>query len=174
MYTALLCSEYKIVLASETDHQLCSAFSPIPYNIHIRVERSCRMQRIWNGLSNGCIGVALNKVACIYSCSLRREKSFFPLYGLWGLGLIIYSPSTTSLGQVSLFFPLPLSRLTNQAAVATVSQWETEETNFEGLRVKVDEGEGSEGWLMNRMSLHEPIVIFNVESVRRAYSSASL
>lgn len=51
-----------------------------------------------------------------------------------------------------------------QAAVATVSQWEAEETNYEGLRVKVDEGEGSEGWLMNRMSLHEPIVIFNVES----------
>ena len=56
----------------------------------------------------------------------------------------------------------------NQAAVGRVSQWETEETNFEGLRVKVDEGNGSEGWLMNRMSLHEPIVIFNVESVRQA------
>eukprot|EP00903_Cladosiphon_okamuranus_P014178 g13175.t1 len=51
-----------------------------------------------------------------------------------------------------------------EAAVGSVSNWETEETNFEGLRVKVDEGEGSEGWLMNRMSLHEPIVIFNVES----------
>lgn len=47
-----------------------------------------------------------------------------------------------------------------------MSQWETEKTNFEGLRVKVDEGNGREGWLMNRMSLHEPIVIFNVESVR--------
>ncbi|CAN0009703.1 unnamed protein product [Hapterophycus canaliculatus] len=51
-----------------------------------------------------------------------------------------------------------------EVAVTTLSQWETEETNFEGLRVKVDEGEGREGWLMNRMSLHEPIVIFNVES----------
>lgn len=30
----------------------------------------------------------------------------------------------------------------------------------------VDEGDGRAGWLMNRMSLHEPIVIFNVESVR--------
>lgn len=29
----------------------------------------------------------------------------------------------------------------------------------------VDEGDGRAGWLMNRMSLHEPIVIFNVESV---------
>lgn len=63
---------------------------------------------------------------------------------------------------------LSLLSSTNQAAVASVSQWETEETNFEGLRVKVDEGEGSEGWLMNRMSLHEPIVIFNVESVSQA------
>ncbi|CAM9099175.1 unnamed protein product [Ectocarpus sp. 6 AP-2014] len=51
-----------------------------------------------------------------------------------------------------------------EAAAATVSDWQAEETNFEGLRVKVDEGEGNEGWLMNRMSLHEPIVIFNVES----------
>ena len=29
----------------------------------------------------------------------------------------------------------------------------------------VDEGNDRAGWLMNRMSLHEPIVIFNVESV---------
>lgn len=52
-----------------------------------------------------------------------------------------------------------------QAAVAHVSQWKSEDTNFEGLRVAVDEGDGRAGWLMNRMSLHEPIVIFNVESV---------
>lgn len=64
-----------------------------------------------------------------------------------------------------------LPSLAVQAAVAIVSHWEAEETNFEGLRVKVDEGEGSEGWLMNRMSLHEPIVIFNVESVRPASES---
>eukprot|EP00904_Undaria_pinnatifida_P006639 jgi/Undpi1/3104/HiC_scaffold_15.g06478.m1 len=50
------------------------------------------------------------------------------------------------------------------AATAHVSQWKSEDTNFEGLRVAVDEGDGRAGWLMNRMSLHEPIVIFNVES----------
>lgn len=77
-------------------------------------------------------------------------------------------PHVTWRDQMDLSLPCPLSRLTNQVAVPIVSQWETEETNFEGLRVKVDEGEGSEGWLMNRMSLHEPIVIFNVESVRKA------
>lgn len=60
----------------------------------------------------------------------------------------------------------PCPALVDQAAVGVVSEWETEETNFEGLRVKVDEGAGKGGWLMNRMSLHEPIVIFNVESVR--------
>lgn len=47
-----------------------------------------------------------------------------------------------------------------------VDHWETEKVNFEGLRVVVDEGNGKAGWVMNRMSLHEPIVIFNVESVR--------
>ena len=61
---------------------------------------------------------------------------------------------------------LQCHRLAGQAAAVTLSQWEAEITNYEGLRVKVDEGEGREGWLMNRMSLHEPIVIFNVESVR--------
>lgn len=75
-----------------------------------------------------------------------------------------------SLSILLSHFPSLLSS-TNQAAVGSVGQWETEETNFEGLRVKVDEGEGSEGWLMNRMSLHEPIVIFNVESVRKACSA---
>lgn len=34
----------------------------------------------------------------------------------------------------------------------------------------VDENDGRAGWLMNRMSLHEPIVIFNVESVRLLYN----
>ncbi|CAM9127754.1 unnamed protein product [Laminaria digitata] len=51
-----------------------------------------------------------------------------------------------------------------KAAIAHVSQWKSEDTNFEGLRVAVDEGDGRAGWLMNRMSLHEPIVIFNIES----------
>lgn len=56
--------------------------------------------------------------------------------------------------------------LVGQAAVNRLSHWESEKVNFEGLRVIVDEGEGRAGWLLNRMSLHEPIVIFTVESVR--------
>ena len=62
------------------------------------------------------------------------------------------------------FFALCPSRV-DQAAVDQLSHWETEKANFEGLRVIVDEGEGRAGWLLNRMSLHEPIVIFTVESV---------
>lgn len=58
------------------------------------------------------------------------------------------------------------SRRSLQEAVEVVSSWEAEEMNYEGLRVAVDEGNGRAGWLMNRLSLHEPIVIFNVESVR--------
>lgn len=57
-------------------------------------------------------------------------------------------------------------RLSLQEAVETVSTWEAEKVNYEGLRVAVDEGNGRAGWLMNRLSLHEPIVIFNIESVR--------
>lgn len=60
----------------------------------------------------------------------------------------------------------PDGELCPQTAVESVSEWEAEEVNFEGLRVSVDEGNGRAGWLMNRLSLHEPIVIFNVESVR--------
>ena len=34
-----------------------------------------------------------------------------------------------------------------------------------GLRVNFeDPSDGSHGWIMERMSLHDPIVIFNVES----------
>ncbi|KAG5186936.1 hypothetical protein JKP88DRAFT_348102 [Tribonema minus] len=50
------------------------------------------------------------------------------------------------------------------AAAAKVPAWEVEVPNFEGLRVNVDEGGGRRGWAMARMSLHDPIVIFNVES----------
>lgn len=52
-----------------------------------------------------------------------------------------------------------------EAAIESEAGWEAEKVNFEGLRVSVEEGDGRAGWLMNRLSLHEPIVIFNVESV---------
>lgn len=67
-------------------------------------------------------------------------------------------------------FDLPLVSAPFQEAVGVVSSWEAEEVNYEGLRVAVDEGNGRAGWFMNRLSLHEPIVIFYVESVRNPLS----
>lgn len=42
--------------------------------------------------------------------------------------------------------------------------WQVEEPNYEGVRVRVDEGEGRSGWLLLRGSLHDPQMVLNVES----------
>ena len=42
--------------------------------------------------------------------------------------------------------------------------WRLEAENFEGWRVRVDEGAGKEGWILVRPSLHDPDVVINVES----------
>lgn len=47
---------------------------------------------------------------------------------------------------------------------ASVDGWTLEETNFEGYRIRVDEGSGREGWLLLRQSLHDPVLPLNVES----------
>lgn len=47
-----------------------------------------------------------------------------------------------------------------------VEEWEVEETNYEGFRVNVDEGEGKSGWLLLRPSLHDPLLALNIESER--------
>jgi phosphomannomutase len=44
------------------------------------------------------------------------------------------------------------------------ARWVLEEENYEGWRVKVDEGNGKEGWILVRPSLHDPDVVMNVES----------
>jgi phosphomannomutase len=36
--------------------------------------------------------------------------------------------------------------------------------NHEGLRVRVDEGDGRFGWFLLRQSLHDPVCVLNVES----------
>lgn len=48
--------------------------------------------------------------------------------------------------------------------IPTVAGWEMEAENFEGWRVNVDEGEGKRGWLLLRQSLHDPLLVLNVES----------
>lgn len=46
----------------------------------------------------------------------------------------------------------------------TVEGWTLESENHEGFRVRVDEGDGKEGWLLLRQSLHDPLLPMNVES----------
>ncbi|MEW5302157.1 MAG: hypothetical protein WDW36_004965 [Sanguina aurantia] len=44
-------------------------------------------------------------------------------------------------------------------------EWALEEVNHEGWRVSVDEGvAGRKGWLLLRQSLHDPLLVLNVES----------
>lgn len=44
------------------------------------------------------------------------------------------------------------------------SNWSLEPVNYEGWRVAVDEGDGHRGWLLLRQSLHDPLLVLNVES----------
>lgn len=45
-----------------------------------------------------------------------------------------------------------------------IEGWTVEETNYEGFRVNVDEGDGKAGWLLLRQSLHDPLLPLNIES----------
>uniref|UniRef100_A0A061R0N2 phosphoglucomutase (alpha-D-glucose-1,6-bisphosphate-dependent) n=1 Tax=Tetraselmis sp. GSL018 TaxID=582737 RepID=A0A061R0N2_9CHLO len=49
-------------------------------------------------------------------------------------------------------------------ASGEVPNWKMEEVNHEGWRVVVDEGDGKKGWLLLRQSLHDPLLVLNVES----------
>jgi len=40
--------------------------------------------------------------------------------------------------------------------------------NFEGFRVRKDEGGGKWGWFLLRQSLHDPVMVINFESEVRA------
>eukprot|EP00878_Enallax_costatus_P007716 GHUV01008077.1.p1 GENE.GHUV01008077.1~~GHUV01008077.1.p1 ORF type:complete len:424 (+),score=129.57 GHUV01008077.1:1317-2588(+) len=42
--------------------------------------------------------------------------------------------------------------------------WSLEPVNYEGWRVNIDEGEGRRGWLLLRQSLHDPLLVLNIES----------
>lgn len=42
------------------------------------------------------------------------------------------------------------------AGCCGASHWQLEKENYEGWRVKVDEGDSSEGWILLRPSLHDP------------------
>jgi hypothetical protein len=53
-----------------------------------------------------------------------------------------------------------------QAGAGGQGSWVLEPVNYEGWRVSVDEGEGRRGWLLLRQSLHEPLLVLNLESDR--------
>lgn len=50
------------------------------------------------------------------------------------------------------------------AGAGGASGWALERENHEGWRVAVDEGSGQQGWLLLRASLHDPLLVLNVES----------
>lgn len=50
--------------------------------------------------------------------------------------------------------------------VKNVNGWTAEEENYEGIRVRCDEGSGN-GWFLLRMSLHDPVLPLNAESNTR-------
>ena len=51
-----------------------------------------------------------------------------------------------------------------QGGAGGAEGWQLEAENHEGWRVAVDEGEGRKGWLLLRASLHDPLLVLNVES----------
>ncbi|WIA15226.1 hypothetical protein OEZ85_001902 [Tetradesmus obliquus] len=50
------------------------------------------------------------------------------------------------------------------AGSSSSSSWSLEPVNHEGWRVNVDEGAGKRGWALLRQSLHDPLLVLNVES----------
>jgi len=51
-----------------------------------------------------------------------------------------------------------------EAGAGGAAGWAMEAENWEGFRVAVDEGEGRRGWVLLRASLHDPLLVLNVES----------
>jgi len=51
-----------------------------------------------------------------------------------------------------------------QAGAGGANHWTPEEENYEGWRVSIDEGEGRRGWALLRASLHDPLLVLNIES----------
>ncbi|MBO5868310.1 MAG: hypothetical protein J6Q54_05325 [Oscillospiraceae bacterium] len=54
-----------------------------------------------------------------------------------------------------------IDALTSYAA--TQSGWSLADSNFEGVRVNLDEAHGN-GWFLLRLSLHDPLLPLNIES----------
>ena len=51
-----------------------------------------------------------------------------------------------------------------QAGAGGAKGWTLEEENHEGWRVSIEEGQDKRGWVLLRASLHDPLLVLNVES----------
>ncbi|CAL5224325.1 g6994 [Coccomyxa viridis] len=51
-----------------------------------------------------------------------------------------------------------------QGGASGAEGWNLEKENHEGWRVSIEEGEGKRGWALLRASLHDPLLVLNVES----------
>lgn len=51
-----------------------------------------------------------------------------------------------------------------QGGASGAEGWNLEKENHEGWRVSIEEGEGNRGWALLRASLHDPLLVLNVES----------
>lgn len=50
------------------------------------------------------------------------------------------------------------------AGCGGASGWQLTAENHEGWRLNIDEGDGQSGWLLLRGSIHDPLLVLNVES----------
>ena len=57
-----------------------------------------------------------------------------------------------------------LQAFMDEVAAGGFPGWQAVPVNHEGLRVSIDEGEGRSGWALLRASLHDPLLVLNVES----------
>ncbi len=51
-----------------------------------------------------------------------------------------------------------------QGGASGAEGWTLEKENHEGWRVSIEEGKGRRGWALLRASLHDPLLVLNVES----------
>lgn len=57
-----------------------------------------------------------------------------------------------------------ISAFTAEVDAGGFSGWVTAPDNHEGVRASINEGQGRKGWALLRNSLHDPLLVLNVES----------
>ena len=57
-----------------------------------------------------------------------------------------------------------ITAFTAEVDAGGFSGWTTAPDNHEGVRASINEGDGRKGWALLRNSLHDPLLVLNVES----------